>query len=86
MSFSYRGFPDTDIYNLVSTKQAEALGHGSGVAGALNWIDRCPRAVGIKLEGNAREIFINEISPIIEYRIYNDKIENDRYKAFNEGR
>jgi hypothetical protein len=36
---SYRGFEYKDICHLVSSGQAKALNHGSGVLGAFNWID-----------------------------------------------
>lgn len=56
----YRGFTYDDICNLIHTGQAEACGYGPGVSGALNWIDNCSHATGIKLEGNKREDFINK--------------------------
>jgi hypothetical protein len=36
---SYRGFEYINICHLVSSGQAKALNHGSGVLGAFNWID-----------------------------------------------
>jgi hypothetical protein len=62
----YRGFNFNDIYNLIKTKQAEALGHGPGVEGALNWIDNCRRATGLKLEGNKRQDLIQRLISRIE--------------------
>jgi hypothetical protein len=58
----YRGFTYYDLYSLVQSKQAVAMGHGHGVSGALNWMDNCRKATGVRMEGESRKILIHNLS------------------------
>jgi hypothetical protein len=81
----YRGFTYHDLYNLVQSGQAAAMGHGSGVTGALNWMDNCRRATGVQITGEARKILINNLSVKVDADLTSDahraslREEYDRY-------
>lgn len=79
----YRGFTYYDVYSLVQSGQAAALGHGPGVIGAFNWIDNCPRATGEKFVGNKRQDLINRVTPVIEAELASDAYEKAAREEFD---
>ena len=74
----YRGFSNEDIINLAATSQAAACGHGEGILGALNWIDACGRASGVKPSENVRQCLVDSLQNILTIRLEEDSRERAR--------
>jgi len=79
----YRGFSNQDIINLVSTGQAAACGRGEGILGALNWIDACGRASGVKPSENVRQDLVDSLNNILIIRLEEDARERARVESRN---